>query len=107
MVSSLSILLNASGLELAARRNIDLNRELRTTGIGNMLSVLSPGFVGFMQISLTVINFKMKARSRVVGLIAVVIIGLTIAFGESDRMKIWTFLDFYRVTGRQVAELVL
>lgn len=83
MVSSLSILLNASGLELAARRNIDLNRELRTTGIGNMLSGLSPGFVGFMQISLTVLNFKMKARSRVVGLIAVVIIGLTIAFGES------------------------
>lgn len=83
MVSSLSILLNASGLELAAKQNIDLNRELRSTGIGNLLSGFSPGFVGFMQISLTVLNFKMNARSRMVGLIAVIIIGLTLAFGAS------------------------
>ena len=83
MVSSLSMLLNSSGLELAAKQNVDLNRELRSTGVGNLLSGLSPGFVGFMQISLTVLNFKLNARSRAVGIIAVIIIGLTIAFGES------------------------
>jgi SulP family sulfate permease len=83
MVSSLSILLNASGLELVAKKDIDLNKELRTTGIGNLLSGLSPGYIGFMQISLTALNFKMNARSRMVGMIAVTLIGLAIAFGAS------------------------
>ena len=83
IVCSLSILLNASGLELAVKRDVDLNRELQTSGYGNLLSGLIPGFVGFLQISLTTLNYKINARSRIVGLVSITIIGLTIAFGAS------------------------
>ncbi len=82
MVCSLSILLNANSLELVAKKEVDLNRELRSSGIGNLISSFSPGFVGFMQISLTTLNIKLNAQSRVVGLIAATIIGLTVAFGQ-------------------------
>lgn len=83
MVSALCILLNASALELAAKQDVDLDRELCSTGVGNLISGLSPGFVGFLQISLTVLNLKMHARTRMVGLLAVAMIGLTLAFGAS------------------------
>jgi SulP family sulfate permease len=83
MVSSLSMLLNASGLELAAKKNIDLDRELRSTGIGNLISGLSPGFVGFLQISLSVLNLRINACNRIVGLLGVAIIGLALLFGAS------------------------
>lgn len=82
MVCSLSILLNASSLELVAKKDVDLNRELRSSGIGNLVSSFSPGFVGFMQISLTALNIKLNANSRVVGAIAAAIIGLTVVFGQ-------------------------
>ncbi len=82
MVCSLSILLNASSLELVAKKEVDLNRDLQSSGIGNLISSFSPGFVGFMQISLTVLNIKLNAHSRVVGIIAAAIIGLTVAFGQ-------------------------
>ncbi len=83
LVSAVALLLNASGLELATKHDIDLNKELRATGIGNMLSSLSPGFVGFQQISLTMLNFRMKARNRMVGFIGVIIISLALVFGAA------------------------
>jgi SulP family sulfate permease len=70
LISSVSLLLNAGGLELLTRRNIDLNRELRASGLANLAASLVAGLVGYQQISLSALNFKGRAPSRLVGLIA-------------------------------------
>ena len=82
-VSSIALLLNASAFELESKKDVDLNKELRVAGIGNLLSCISPGFVGFRQLCLSLLNFRMNAQSRLVGLIGAVIILLTLFFGAS------------------------
>ena len=34
IISVVSLLLNASGVELVARRDVDLNREMKVAGVG-------------------------------------------------------------------------
>jgi SulP family sulfate permease len=82
-VGSIALLLNASAFELEVKQDVDLNKELRLAGIANLFCCLSPGFVGFRQLGLSVLNYRMQARSRMVGVIAVTIIGLALFFGTS------------------------
>jgi SulP family sulfate permease len=79
----ISLLLNASGLELTARQDIDLNRELRSTGIANLVSGLGSGPVGYLALSLSVLGHKMESNSRMVGLLSAALCGATLFFGES------------------------
>ncbi len=70
IISAITLLLNASGVELAAREDMDLNHELRAAGIANIFSGFSAGLIGFHQLSLTVMNLRLKARTRLTGLVA-------------------------------------
>ena len=83
LVSIVSLLLNASGLELSSGKDVRLNRELSAAGLGNAVSGLLSGFVGFQGIGLSTLNLKMKANSRIVGLIAAAICALALFFGGS------------------------
>jgi len=70
VLSVVSLLLNASALELAIHRDIDLNRELRAAGVANLLSGLSGGMVGYHALSLSTLSYRMGARGRLPGLVA-------------------------------------
>ncbi|MFZ5819801.1 MAG: SulP family inorganic anion transporter [Chloroflexota bacterium] len=69
ILSVVSLLLNASGLEVAIRRDIDLNRELRAAGIANLVSGLAGGMVGYHTLSLSSFSYRMGARGRLPGLV--------------------------------------
>jgi SulP family sulfate permease len=47
IISVVALLLNSSGMELIVKKDIDLNRELITAGIGNLAAGLAGGLVGF------------------------------------------------------------
>lgn len=81
IVSSIALLLNASAFELETKQDVNLNKELRLAGIANLISSASPGFVGFRQFALSVLNHRMEAQSRLVGMIGVVVIAVTLIFG--------------------------
>jgi len=66
MTSIVSILLNSSALDLEAHRETDLNHELRTLGVGNMLAGLCGGMVGFSSLSLSRLVKEAGGRSRLV-----------------------------------------
>jgi len=66
----LSLLLNASALELTIRQDIDLNRELRAAGIANLVSGFGGGMVGYHALSLSTLSYRMGARGRLPGLVA-------------------------------------
>ena len=68
VVSVIALLLNASGIELATERDIDLNRELKMAGISNILIGLGGGMVGSHVLSDTTLVYRMGGRSRLVGL---------------------------------------
>jgi SulP family sulfate permease len=70
VIGAISLLLNASGLELAIEGEMDLNHELRAAGTGNLLAGLFAGLVGFQQLSLSVMNIKLGAQTRLTGLFA-------------------------------------
>ena len=83
MVSSIALLLNASALELATRRDIDINRELFAAGIGNILAGLGGSPVGYQTISSTTLVHQMGAGSRITSLIVALMSGAALFFGAS------------------------
>jgi sulfate permease, SulP family len=83
IISCMSLLLNASGLELVVREEIDLNRELRSVGIANILAGLGGGTVGIHSLSLSALGYSMGAKSRIVGLFSAALCGSIILFGSS------------------------
>src|SRR5574341_874523 len=65
-----SVLLNATGLELAIGEDVDLNRELRATGLANLLSGLAGGLVGYHALSLSALSHRIGGRGRLPGVVA-------------------------------------
>jgi sulfate permease, SulP family len=70
ILSLVGLLLNASALELAIRRDVDLNHELRVAGLANLLSGLGGGMVGYHALSLSTLSYRIGARGRLPGLVA-------------------------------------
>jgi len=70
LISAIGVLLNSSAIELAAREDMDLNRELKVAGLANILSGLGGGIIGFHTLGLSKLVMKMGVRSRLVGLIS-------------------------------------
>ncbi len=83
LVGVVALLLNASGLELAVERDIDLDRELRVGGFANVLSGLGGGLQGFQTLSLSALGHKLCAESRLVGLFSAAMCAATLVLGGS------------------------
>ena len=81
LVSAVSLLLNASGLELTVRQELDLDRELRSAGLANLFSGLGGGTPGFQALSLSALGYRLKAGGRLVGVFAALLCGLALFFG--------------------------
>jgi len=64
------LLLNASGIELAIRQDVDFNRELQSAGFANLLSGLVGGMVGYHALSLSTLSYRVGARGKLPGLVA-------------------------------------
>ncbi|MET0261287.1 MAG: SulP family inorganic anion transporter [Rariglobus sp.] len=78
LVGVVALLLTLSGLEVATRTDVDLNRELRVTGVANMVTAMAGGLPGFVSLTTSTLARAMAPVSRVVGLIAVVVCGVAL-----------------------------
>jgi SulP family sulfate permease len=80
LLSLLGVLLNTSGVELATHTPVDVNRELRVTGLANILIAPFAGLTSFLQAGASIFANKLgtSAQPMVLGNLAV--IGLAIAF---------------------------
>jgi SulP family sulfate permease len=83
MISVVTFLLNASGIELSVRQDFDLNRELRVTGFGNILGGLMGGIISFHDLTDSVINFKIGKGSRVSSWITAAVFITPLFFGAA------------------------
>jgi SulP family sulfate permease len=75
-----TILLNASGLELGTRREVDLDRELRSSGLASIASGLAGGMVGYLSFSRSLLNAAAGATSRAAGVWAAVLCSAALLF---------------------------
>ena len=62
-VTASSTLFNTTGIEVAAGREADLERELNTTGLANMLAGAFGGYPGCISTSRTVLNSRPVAAA--------------------------------------------
>lgn len=66
----ITILLNATGIELSSQQDADLNRELSAAGMANLASGLLGGIIGYQSISRSLLNFRAGGLLRFSGVVA-------------------------------------
>ena len=67
-VTTISLLLNATGVEIATRREADIDRELRALGVASLLSSAFGGYVSSLSLSRTSLAYSAGATGRLTGL---------------------------------------
>jgi sulfate permease, SulP family len=78
-VTASSALFNTAGIEVAAHREADLERELNVTGIANVLSGALGGYTGCISVSRTILSLNSGATGRLSGLIVAAVSVLMLA----------------------------
>ena len=69
-VSTLTILLNATGVGLATRREVDFNHELRSAGVANIITGIVGGVIGYQSLNRTLLNYHFGSRNRIAAVLA-------------------------------------
>jgi SulP family sulfate permease len=83
LLAGISVLLNATGLELATERDLDLDRELRVTGVANLVTGALGGVPGYLLLSESTLNHKAGADSRAAGLISAALCVAALVLGTT------------------------
>lgn len=83
VISLVALLLNDSALELIAQRDIDMNRELISTGIANIAGGLLGSPAGYHYLGISALAFRMKISNRMVPLFGGLVTVLALLFGAS------------------------
>lgn len=83
VLSIVSLLLNASALEVTVKQDIDLNRELQAAGWANLAGGLGGSPVGYQVLGMSALAYRLGARSRLVNLISGLVCGVALFFGAS------------------------
>lgn len=76
LVAAIVILLNCASVELATHRDIDLDRELKASGIANIAAAPFGALPGCTALSRSILNFKAGATSRLSGITSALFCGV-------------------------------
>ena len=90
---AVSVSLTASGLELSLGRSLDLNKELRVTGVANLLLSAVGGMAGAVVPVDTLLAWSLGARSRRVGLVSTLVLLAVLLGGPAVVGLVPTFLQ--------------
>jgi SulP family sulfate permease len=82
-LSVISLLLNASGLEVIYKKDVDLDRELISAGGATFIGGLLGCIVGYQTLGLSALAKKFEVQNRLVGVFTGVICGLALFIGAS------------------------
>ena len=80
VICVIGLLLNITALESAFHRDIDLNHELKITGMANIASSFTGGVASFHSRSLSTLGRKMSGESRLVGLVSAAICAVALFY---------------------------
>lgn len=78
----ISLLLNINGIEMAVRKDIDPNREMRLAGAANILTLLAGGgIVGYPSAGLTIVAYKRGQPGRLLSFVVATLFAAALFFG--------------------------
>jgi len=83
ILNAISVLFNYSGLELIIKQDINLDRELKMTGLSNILAGLGGTPPGYLTLSETSMAYNIGARSRLSSIVVVLLCAFTLFFGAN------------------------
>ncbi len=83
LVAAISFLLNASGMETAAKSDLDLRREMYVNAAANLVGGAGGSHAGYTALSLSLLGPKTGSSSRLVGLSCALFIGAATFLGAS------------------------
>jgi sulfate permease, SulP family len=79
----ITILLNATGIELTSKRDANLNKELSSAGVANVVTGLCGGMIGYLSISRSMLNYKAGGIKPMSGICAALFCMMIFVFGAS------------------------
>lgn len=82
LITLIGLILNMSGVELASRKEINMDRELMASSLSNALAGLAGSHPAYNTLSLSVLGFKTSAYSRIVGISAALVVLATLIWGS-------------------------
>ncbi|MSO92747.1 MAG: cyclic nucleotide-binding domain-containing protein [Rhodospirillales bacterium] len=88
LLASIGALLNASSIEIAVRRDFDLNRDLKGIGVANLLCAAAGGLPGFQSLSGSVLTHRLGTPVRLVGLTTAAVCLAALLFGSTVLMYV-------------------
>jgi len=124
-VAASSTLFNTAGIEVAAHREANLERELNVTGFANILSGAFGGYPGCISVSRTILNFNSGGTGRLSGLTVAAVSALMLAVAPvllgympkfvlgglllylgADQLHKWTIESWRRLTRTEYVSLL-
>ncbi len=81
VLALIALLMNATGIELNARQDLDLDRELRSAGIANLIAGAGGGLPGYHSVSLSVLASRLGAADLITGITVAAACAAAIVFG--------------------------
>lgn len=81
LITLIGLMLNMGGIQLASRKDIDMDREILACSAGNALITIVGSSPCYSALSLSMMGFKTNAYSRLVGLFAALIVALSLVWG--------------------------
>ncbi len=81
LLSLVGLLLNAGGVELGARQDVDMDRELMAGAAGNLLGGLGGAFAGFSTLSLSLLGPRTGTNTRLIPLFSALVCAAVLFLG--------------------------
>jgi len=88
VLSAISVLFNYSGLELTVKKDFNLDRELKLTGLSNILVGIGGGSPGYLTLSETTMAHSIGAKTNISSITVAILCGITLLFG-ADLLSIF------------------
>ena len=81
-LNAISLLFNYSGLELIIKKDLDLDRELKVTGCGNIIAGIFGAPPGHLALGSSSLAHSIGAKNRLSTIIVAIMCGSTLFFGS-------------------------
>ena len=82
LIAFICVIMNVSGLELAANQELDWDREFRVTGVASVIAGLGGGTVATIVVPASLRSKLLGASTRLTGLVAAGVIGAALLLGD-------------------------
>jgi SulP family sulfate permease len=73
LVSAIALLLNINAIEILTKKDMDLNKSLKVTGIANIFAGLCGATVGYAAVDMISLSYRMNIMNRSIGLISALV----------------------------------